>query len=137
MCEHKNLKTVNDQLFCKDCGQNLPMDFLIKPVQEEPENLEAEETLEDKLAEQITEEVQPEEPEVVFDDCTNALHETAEAETPVEEPVEATAEPEEVTEAPQEDTEQVQNTPDDAQTGKSAPVKKERKTTRKTAKKGE
>ena len=27
-CEHKNLKTVNDMLICKDCGQQLPMSFL-------------------------------------------------------------------------------------------------------------
>ena len=28
MCEHKNLKTINDMLFCKDCGQQLPLSFL-------------------------------------------------------------------------------------------------------------
>ena len=27
-CEHKNLKTVNDMLICKDCGQQLPLSFL-------------------------------------------------------------------------------------------------------------
>lgn len=27
-CEHKNLKTVNDMLTCKDCGQQLPLSFL-------------------------------------------------------------------------------------------------------------
>ena len=100
MCEHKNLKTVNDQLFCKDCGQNLPMDFLIKPVREEPENLEAEEILEEKLAE-------------------------------------ALAEQGDSSEAPQEKQEDGQNPVDSDQTGESAPVKKERKTARKTAKKGE
>ena len=28
MCEHKNLKTVGHRLFCKDCGQELPIEFL-------------------------------------------------------------------------------------------------------------
>lgn len=27
-CEHKNLKTVNNMLLCKDCGQQLPLSFL-------------------------------------------------------------------------------------------------------------
>ena len=27
-CEHKNLKTINDMLICKDCGQQLPLPFL-------------------------------------------------------------------------------------------------------------
>ena len=28
MCEHKNLKAINDMLICKDCGQQLPLSFL-------------------------------------------------------------------------------------------------------------
>ena len=28
MCEHKNLKTVNNRLFCMDCGAELPLEFL-------------------------------------------------------------------------------------------------------------
>ena len=28
MCEHKNLRTVGDRLFCKDCKQELPLEFL-------------------------------------------------------------------------------------------------------------
>ena len=28
MCEHKNLKSINDMLICKDCGQQLPLSFL-------------------------------------------------------------------------------------------------------------
>lgn len=31
MCKHKNLKTVNDRLFCMDCGVELPIEFLKKP----------------------------------------------------------------------------------------------------------
>lgn len=30
MCEHKNLKTVNNRLFCQDCGAELPLELLIK-----------------------------------------------------------------------------------------------------------
>ena len=30
MCEHKSLKTVNDRLFCKDCGVELPLELLVK-----------------------------------------------------------------------------------------------------------
>ena len=42
MCEHLNLRTVGDRLFCKDCGKELPMEYLVggtkqaeKPVTEE------------------------------------------------------------------------------------------------------
>lgn len=30
MCDHKNLKTIDNRLFCKDCGQELPIEFLTK-----------------------------------------------------------------------------------------------------------
>lgn len=30
MCEHKNLRTVGDRLFCKECGKELPLEFLYK-----------------------------------------------------------------------------------------------------------
>ena len=71
MCEHKNLRTVGDRLFCKDCKAELPIEFLTKDekpadvvmdaaaVEIEPAevieegNLEAEEILEDKIAEEI------------------------------------------------------------------------------------
>ena len=40
MCEHKNLRTVGHRLFCKDCKEELPLEFLtlnegLKPIQEE------------------------------------------------------------------------------------------------------
>ena len=42
MCEHKTLRTVGNRLFCKECGQELPMEMLIngtkqaeKPAPEE------------------------------------------------------------------------------------------------------
>ncbi|MBQ1776807.1 MAG: hypothetical protein IIZ93_01485 [Acidaminococcaceae bacterium] len=35
MCEHKNLKSVGKQLFCKDCGKELDMAFLT--AQKQPE----------------------------------------------------------------------------------------------------
>lgn len=31
MCEHKRLKTVNNRLFCMDCGAELPLEFLTAP----------------------------------------------------------------------------------------------------------
>ena len=31
-CEHKNLRTVGDRLFCKDCKEELPIEFLIGAV---------------------------------------------------------------------------------------------------------
>ena len=43
MCEHKNLRTVGDRLFCKDCKQELPLEFLLnqckpeEPAQEAPQ----------------------------------------------------------------------------------------------------
>lgn len=39
-CRHGNLKTVGERLFCKDCGKELPLDFLTgggKPAQEAQE----------------------------------------------------------------------------------------------------
>lgn len=42
MCEHKTLRAVGNRLFCKECGQELPMEMLIngtkqaeKPAPEE------------------------------------------------------------------------------------------------------
>lgn len=43
MCEHKNLRTVGDRLFCKDCKEELPLEFLLnqckpeEPAQEAPQ----------------------------------------------------------------------------------------------------
>ena len=33
MCDHKNLKTVNCRLFCLDCGEELPLEFLTKKTE--------------------------------------------------------------------------------------------------------
>lgn len=38
MCDHKNLKTINDMLICKDCGQQLPLSFLKDRGKKETEN---------------------------------------------------------------------------------------------------
>lgn len=27
-CKHERLRTVGDRLFCKDCGKELPLDYL-------------------------------------------------------------------------------------------------------------
>ena len=37
-CDHKNLKTINDMLICKDCGQQLPLSFLTDRGKKETEN---------------------------------------------------------------------------------------------------
>ena len=43
MCEHKNLRTVGDRLFCKDCKEELPIEFLTggnkpeEPAKEAPQ----------------------------------------------------------------------------------------------------
>ena len=34
MCEHKNLRTVNNRLFCMDCGAELPLEFLTRKPEE-------------------------------------------------------------------------------------------------------
>ena len=28
-CRHENLRAVGNQLFCKDCGKELPLEFLV------------------------------------------------------------------------------------------------------------
>ena len=42
-CEHEHLRTVGDRLFCKDCGKELPIEFLTQgePVQEKPKKAPA------------------------------------------------------------------------------------------------
>lgn len=37
VCKHEHLRTVGDDLFCKDCGEHLPIEFLTggnKPAEE-------------------------------------------------------------------------------------------------------
>ena len=29
MCNHERLRTVGDKLFCKDCGKELPLEYLV------------------------------------------------------------------------------------------------------------
>ena len=68
MCEHKNLRTVGDRLYCKDCKTELPLEFLYKGQEEAPEEVieapaEAPEEVkaeEVKAEEVITEPVQEE-----------------------------------------------------------------------------
>ena len=36
MCNHKTLKTVNNRLFCLDCGAELPLEFLTGEKKKEP-----------------------------------------------------------------------------------------------------
>ena len=63
MCEHKNLRTVGDRLFCKDCKEELPLEFLTEGQKKEvpeapiPENPEAE--VPDEVSEPAQEEQKP------------------------------------------------------------------------------
>ena len=36
MCKHEHLRTVNDRLFCTDCGIELPMEFLTAKDEPKP-----------------------------------------------------------------------------------------------------
>ena len=46
-CKHEHLRTVGNRLFCKDCGEELPLEFLTKEKaadeQKQAENPPAEE----------------------------------------------------------------------------------------------
>lgn len=47
-CEHKRIKSVNCEIFCMDCGEKLPIDYLVAKTRiaeqkEEPVELPAEE----------------------------------------------------------------------------------------------
>ena len=110
MCEHKNLRTVGDRLFCKDCKQELPLEFLLNQCK-------------------------PEEPDVVMA-ADAVVIEPAVDVIPAEEPVEP-AEPEEpAQEAPQEEQDKGGNAPVSEEPANDTPKKKPAKTGRKTAKKG-
>lgn len=37
-CQHEKLKTRGDRLFCKTCGEELPIEFLTGGEPEKPEN---------------------------------------------------------------------------------------------------
>ena len=42
MCDHEHLRTVGDRLFCKDCGEELPIEYLTngeKPGKNPPEEV--------------------------------------------------------------------------------------------------
>ena len=55
MCEHKNLRTVGDRLFCKDCKTELPLEFLYKGQEEAP--AEPEEVIQEEAPAEVNEEV--------------------------------------------------------------------------------
>ena len=64
MCEHKNLRTVGDRLFCKDCKQELPLEFLLNQCKpEEPAEVTAAEIIAAVNGEE------PEEPEQEAPQC--------------------------------------------------------------------
>ena len=108
MCEHKNLRTVGDRLFCKDCKAELPIEFLTKD--EKPADVVI-----DAAAVKI-------EPAEVMEEQT------------VIEPAEDAQEA--AQEAAQDEQEAGQNAPDDAKPATAAPKKRRAKTARKTGKNG-
>ena len=55
MCEHKNLRTVGDRLFCKDCKTELPLEFLYKGQEEAP--AKPEEVIQEESPAEVKEEV--------------------------------------------------------------------------------
>ena len=121
MCEHLNLRTVGDRLFCKDCKQELPLEFLYSG-QEAPE----------EAAPEAPEEVNQEaEPDAVMDAAAVEIEpaEVMEAQTVSEPAVD-------VQEAPQALQDAGQNAPDGEEPAVEAPKKERAKTARKTAKKG-
>ena len=62
MCEHKNLKAINDMLICKDCGNQLPMSFLTDREEKKAE---------DKAPDPV---VQDETPTVSAEDINKAIN---------------------------------------------------------------
>ena len=124
MCEHLNLRTVGDRLFCKDCKQELPLEFLYRG-QEAPEEAAPE-------APEAPEEVNQEaEPDVVMDAAAVEIEpaEVMEEQTVSEPAVD-------VQEAPQALQEAGQNAPDGEEHAVEAPKKERAKTARKTGKNG-
>ena len=73
MCEHKNLRTVGYRLFCKDCKQELPLEFLLNQCK--PEEPAAEEPAEVTAAEIIAA-VNGEEPEEPAQEAPQGEQET-------------------------------------------------------------
>lgn len=49
MCEHKNLKAINDMLICKDCGNQLPMSFLTDREEKKAENKAPDPVVQDEV----------------------------------------------------------------------------------------
>lgn len=113
MCEHKNLRTVGDRLFCKDCKTELPIEFLTKGQEEEKA---------DAVIDAAAVEIKPAE----------VMEEQTVVEPAAADPVEET-----IQEAPQGEQEQGENAPVSEEPAEVAPKKQRAKTGKKTAKKGE
>lgn len=139
MCEHKNLRTVGDRLFCKDCKQELPLEFLLNQCKpEEPAVVAADavaiEPAVDVIpAEDIVAAVNAEEPAEVIEEGNLEAEEILEDK--IAEEIENQEEP--AQEAPQGEQETGWNAPVSEEPANDTPKKKPAKTGRKTAKKGE
>lgn len=142
MCEHKNLRTVGDRLFCKDCKQELPLEFLLNQCKpEEPAVVAADAVAIEPAVDVIPTEdiiaaVNAEEPAEVIEEVTEEPEEPAEEllEDKIAEEIENQEEP--VQEAPHGEQETGGNAPVSEEPANDTPKKKPAKTGRKTAKKG-
>lgn len=127
MCDHKNLRTVGDRLFCKDCKAELPLEFLTEgPKKEEDILIPASEVKiqDDPASEDDQKQTDPEIP----------------AEDPVQTDPEAPAEDkkaEDDQKPAQEEQQPAENRPVSDEQTNPAPKKERAKTGRKPAKKGE
>ena len=132
MCEHKNLRTVGDRLFCKDCKQELPLEFLLNQCKpEEPAVVAADavaiEPAVDVIpAEDIIAAVNTEEPAEVIEEGNLEAEEILEDK--IAEEVENQEEP--AQEAPQSEQETGGNAPVSEEPANDKPKKKPAKTGR-------
>ena len=63
MCDHKRLRTEGDRVFCVDCGEELPLDFLYG-IPEEPPAADPDPESVDTQADPVND---PEEPEATLE----------------------------------------------------------------------
>ena len=121
MCDHKNLKTINDMLICKDCGQQLPLSFLTDRGKKETEN------------ETPAPDVQSETPPETGDEQEPEQELEQETEQESENEPEQETEQETVQEPAETDENPAENQPVEVKTDKSSSAKKPRKNAKKGA----
>ena len=121
MCDHKNLKTINDMLICKDCGQQLPLSFLTDRGKKETENETPAPDVQSETPPETGDEQEPEQ------ELEQETEQESENEPEQETEQETVQEPAETYENPAE------NQPVEVKTDKSSSAKKPRKNAKKGA----